>query len=403
MKDIKSWLLKNFNIKVISIFLAIILWFYVIGGENPIVESFIDIPLIISNLEEGLSPKEIPGNVSIGIKGPKNLINNLLPGQIVGVINFAEIKESGIYKLKVEVVPPKRTEIIRIIPSEISVILEKILTKTVEVEYDLIGIPEKGYSLASEPKISPAQVEITGAESALEEVKQVVCLIDISGIKNDLSKTETLKALDVNRKEVKGVIIEPRDIEVSIFLTQGYPTKLLSVKPRITGKPAPGYFISEILVMPEELEILGNFYQLNQLEWIETIPIDVNGITKTLSVKVPPLLEEGLNIKDEQISLLEVTIQVQESVTRRTFSNIPVNLHNVSPFVSCRIEPICVDVTIEGKYRLIEEINEEQIKVWVEFDNEILDKQKLKVQVQLPEGTSLVEIQPEEVTFLINR
>ncbi len=34
MKELRSWLLKNIDIKVISVFLAIILWLYVVSGET---------------------------------------------------------------------------------------------------------------------------------------------------------------------------------------------------------------------------------------------------------------------------------------------------------------------------------------------------------------------------------
>ncbi|GAG15266.1 unnamed protein product, partial [marine sediment metagenome] len=77
MKELKNWFLKNIDIKLLSIFLAIILWLYIAGGENPMVENFIDISLTQTNLGEDLVIKEFPTNVSVGIKGPKNIINNI--------------------------------------------------------------------------------------------------------------------------------------------------------------------------------------------------------------------------------------------------------------------------------------------------------------------------------------
>ncbi|HCL90664.1 MAG TPA: hypothetical protein DHW70_05030, partial [Candidatus Atribacteria bacterium] len=133
MKELKNWFLKNIDIKLLSLFFAIILWLYIAGGENPIVENFIDISLTQINLSEGLVIKEFPANVSVGIKGPKNIINNLSSHQINGIVNFSEISKEGIYKLKVEVEPPKKTQITRVIPSEIKVEVEKVLTKEVEV------------------------------------------------------------------------------------------------------------------------------------------------------------------------------------------------------------------------------------------------------------------------------
>jgi len=223
MKELKNWFLKNIDIKLLSLFLAIILWLYIAGGENPTVENFIDISLTQTNLGKDLVIKEFPTNVSVGIRGPKNIINNISSHQINGVVDFSEISKEGLYKLKVEVAPPKKTQITRIIPSEIKVEVEKVLTKEVEVEYSLIGVPEKGYSLTDEPQFNPSKVKIIGAQSVLENIKQIICAIDISGMKEDLSRKIKVKAVDVNGNEIKEVKIEPDIVGVSISLTRGYP------------------------------------------------------------------------------------------------------------------------------------------------------------------------------------
>jgi YbbR domain-containing protein len=376
---------------------------YIAGGENPTVENFIDISITQTNLSEDLVIKEFPANVSVGVRGPKNIINNISSHQINGIVNFSEISKEGLYKLKVEVTPPKNTQITRIIPSEIKVEVEKVLAKEIEVEYSLIGVPEKGYSLTDEPQFNPSKVKIIGAQSVLKNIKQIICAIDISGIKEDLSKKINVKAVDVNGDEVKEVKIEPDIVEVSISLTRGYPEKQLTVKPKIIGKPAPGYYISEILSSPDEIKIFGNYSKISNIEFLETIPIDVSGITKTLSVKVPPALEEGLNIVEGEVELIEVTIQVKEVIIQKILKNISVVPQNLSPFVSCEIKPEVVDITVEGKNVLIDKLEEENIKAFVKFTDNFRIEQKVKVQVDLPEGISLIEVEPEEVTVLINK
>ena len=403
MKELRNWLLKNIDIKLLSLFLAIILWLYIASGENPIIENFFDVSLATNNLREDLVVKEFPLNISVGIKGPKNVINSISPHQIIGVVDFSDINEAGIYKLKVEVIAPKRTEITRIIPSDVKVDLERVLTQIVEVEYSLIGIPEKEYSLADEPQLDPSKVKITGAQSILEKIKQIICTIDISGIKDDINKKIEVKVLDANGDEIKGVKIEPNIVEASISLTRGYLEKILPVKPRIIGKPAPGYYISQILANPNEIRIFGNYSKISNIDSLETIPIDVNGITKTLSVKVPPALEEGLNIVEGETSLIEVTIQVKESIIQKTLKNIPVIPQDLSPFVSCEIEPKVVDVIVEGQNILIESIKEEDIKAFVELTGSFQVEQKVKVQTIIPEGLLLIRIEPEEVMVIINK
>ncbi len=403
MKELKNWFLKNIDIKLLSLFLAIILWLYIAGGENPMVENFIDISLTQTNLSEDLAIKEFPTNVSVGIKGPKNIINNISSHQINGIVNFSEISKEGLYKLKVEVTPPKKTQITRIIPSEIKIEVEEVLTKEVEVEYSLIGVPEKGYSLTDEPQLNPSKVRIIGAQSVIENLKQIICAIDISGIKENLSRKIKIKAVDINENEVKEVKIEPDIVEVSISLTRGYPEEQLKVKPKIIGKPAPGYYISEILSNPDEIKIFGNYSKISTIGFLETIPIDVNGITKTLSVKVPPALEEGLNIVEDEVKLIEVTIQVKEVIIQKILKNISVVPQNFSPFVSCEIKPEVVDITVEGKNILIDKLKAEDIKTFVKFTDSFKAEQKVKVQVDLPEGIFLIKIEPEEVTVSINK
>ena len=403
MKELKNWFLKNIDIKLFSLFLAIILWLYIASGENPTVENFIDISLSQTNLGEDLVIKEFPTSVSVGIRGPKNIINNISSHQINGIVNFSEISKEGLYKLKVEVTPPKNTQITRIIPSEIKVEVEKVLTKEVEVEYSLIGVPEKGYSLADEPQFNPYKVKITGAQSVLENVKQIICAIDISGIKEDLKRKIKVKSVNANGNEVKEVKIEPDIVEVSISLTRGYPEKQLKVKPKIIGKPAPGYYISEILSYPDETKIFGNYSKISNIEFLETIPIDVGGITKTLSVKVSPALKEGLNIVEGEVELIEVTIQVKEIIIQKILKNISVVPQNLSPFVSCEIKPEVIDITVEGKNVLIDKLEEENIKAYVKFTDSFRIEQIAKVQVDLPEGISLIKVEPEEVTVLINK
>ena len=331
MKSIRKWLLKNIDIKLFSLFLAIILWIYVASGENPIIENYIDVPLEIKNLKDDLVIKEIPENISVGIKGPKDVLTNLSFDKINGTIDLSKTNDSGIYTIKVEIVAPQRVEIIRVIPSEVKAEVERIITKTVEVTYSLIGVPEKGYSLAGAPQLSYLNVSVTGAQSKLDSIKQIICPIDISGIKKDTVLKIKVKPVDVNNVEITGLQMESETMEVSISVTKGYPEKTLIIKPRIIGKPAPGYYISQILVNPEKINIYGNYSKINNLEYLETIPIDVNGITKTLSVKVSPMLSEGLYLFEGESQLTEVSIQVEENIIQKTLENVTIKIENASP------------------------------------------------------------------------
>jgi len=400
--DIKKWLLKNIEIKIFSLFLAIILWVYVASGQNPIVENYIDVSLTVKNLEENLAIKEIPDNISIGVKGPRDVLSNLSSNQIAGIIDLINITEAGNYKLQIETEVPQRVKVTRIIPSEIKVEIDRILTEVMEVNYSLIGTPKKGYSLSGAPIFNQDSIKVTGAQSKLDLVKQILCPIDISNIEEDRLVNVKLEVHDINDTEVEGLTIEPEIIEVAISVTEGYPQKYLEVKPRIVGKPASGYYISQISVNPDMINIYGNYSKINDLQYLETIPIDVNGITKTLSVKVSPALSEGIYLVEGETALTEVNIQIKENIIQKTIIDVPIMIKNASPFISFNLEPQFTDVTIEGKSDLVEKISSEDIEVFVEFVDDLETDQQVKLKAMLPEKINLIKINPEEVNLKIN-
>ena len=82
---------------------------------------------------------------------------------------------------------------------------------------------------------------------------------------------------------------------------------------------------------------------------------------------------------------------------------VPVIPQDLSPFISYEIEPKVVDIIVEGQDVLIDKIKGEDVEAFVEITDSFQTEQKAKVQVHLPEGISLVKIEPEEVTISINK
>jgi len=104
-----------------------------------------------------------------------------------------------------------------------------------------------------------------------------------------------------------------------------------------------------------------------------------------------------------ETSLIEVTIQVKESIIQKILENIPVIPQDLSPFVSCEINPKVVNIIVEGQNILIDKIKGEDVKAFVKFVDDFKTEQKVRIQVELPEGIFLIKTEPEEVTVLINK
>jgi len=397
--EIKKRIFNNLDIKILALAMAIVLWFYISSEYNITAERYFDIEIRPINLAENLSIKSIRDKISVGIDGPKNILENLSSQKIVGTVDLRNIEEPGKYQLEANVIIPKNTNVTRIIPNEVTVEVEEILEQEFQIEYNLIGLPERGYSLEDEPDIIPREVTIIGPDTLLKQIEQARIDIDISAIRENINTEEIITVYDRNGKEINDLLIKPNIVSVSIKVGEGYPEKTLSIKPRIIGKPAPEYYISKIEANPNFLNVYGNYSKIDKLDFLETIPIDVNGITKTLTVKIPPIIGEGIYISDEQESLIEVQIHVMEKEEERIFQNISIIKKDASPFVSYQLNPETVDVKVSGKYSDIKNITEDDVKAFVNLlDTEIV---QVKVEVELPSGITLLQLVPEEVRVSI--
>ena len=401
MNELKKRLLNNIDIKLLALAMAIILWFYISSEYNISAERYYDIEIRAINLNENLSIKDIRDKVSVGIEGPQNILENLSSQKIVGTIDLQNIEDPGEYQIEADVIIPKNTNITKIIPNNIMVEVEEILEIAYPVEYNLIGLPERGYSLEDEPEITPSEVTVVGPDSLLTQIEHVKIDLDISSIKDDFKSEETVFVYNKNNEEIKNLKVEPEQVFVSIKVGEGYPEKILPIKPRIIGKPAPEYFISKIEANPSYIRVYGNYSKIGNLDFLETIPIDVNGISKTLTVKIPPIISEGIYLIDEQETLIEVQIQVEEKEEEQLFENIIIQKREASPFLSYKLNPEKVDIRVSGKYNDMKNITENDIKVFVNLSD--TEMERVKIEAKLPPGINLIQLIPEEVDISIKK
>ncbi|MDD4364035.1 MAG: CdaR family protein, partial [Atribacterota bacterium] len=268
MNELKKWILNNIDMKILALIMAIILWFYISSEYNISAERYYDIEVFPVNLRPDLSIKDIRNQVSVGIEGPKNILENTSAQKISGTVDLSNIVDPGEYYVNVKTALPKNTELVKIIPNEVRINIEKITEKNIVVGYNLIGLPERGFSLEDEPTISPIDVKVIGPESALNKISKAIIDIDISSIKDDFFSEEEIIIYNESNEIVKNLQIEPKKVIASIKVGEGYPEKFLSIKPRIVGKPAPDYFITNIEANPSEIEVYGNYSKIANVDFL---------------------------------------------------------------------------------------------------------------------------------------
>jgi YbbR domain-containing protein len=202
---------ENWLLKLISLAFAVVLWFFVMGESRMEVNHIV--PLEYENLPEGLMiANEVPTSVAIRISGPRALQVNLSPGDIslgvdleslsAGVTSFKRLEEN----LNI----PSGLKITRISPSYVDVKLENVRDRDVPVRVVLTGEPAQGF-LVKSTKVEPRKVAVSGAESELKGVSEVVTEgIDLTNVQESFSQTVAISYVGnyTDLKEIKTVDVQ---------------------------------------------------------------------------------------------------------------------------------------------------------------------------------------------------
>ena len=106
------------------------------------------------------------------------------------------------------------------------------------------------------------------------------------------------------------------------------------VEPQIKGEPAPGFEVTSVRVLPNEIRVSGPASRVAAATTIKTIPIDIEGRQEPLTKTAFADLEDlDLRIDNDLTLVVNVTveekrrdIQVQDVVVRVTPAEIPARL-----------------------------------------------------------------------------
>ena len=172
VKQLTSLISQEWIIRIVSLFLAVVLWIFV-GGENR-VDKNIMVPVEIINLPQNLVvSNQYKKEIEVSVSGPRSLIENMEKNTLRQV----DLTKARPGTLVVEhsndtINVPRGVTVQRIQPSSVILSLDKLIKKKVPILVRTIGQVESGYFLKSK-KTSPDIITITGPETTLQGVEKI--------------------------------------------------------------------------------------------------------------------------------------------------------------------------------------------------------------------------------------
>jgi hypothetical protein len=138
-------LIENFGLKLISLLLAVGLWFLV--ARDPISEVETRVPIEFRNLPENLEIDSASfTQAQIRVRGPERVIHRLQPGDVRAQVDLSTVHpgERTFDLTSRQVHVPQDLDVVQVVPSQFQLSFDERTTRTVEVHPRVIGSFARG-------------------------------------------------------------------------------------------------------------------------------------------------------------------------------------------------------------------------------------------------------------------
>jgi YbbR domain-containing protein len=372
MKHIRN-IIKNLPTIFTAIVFAITVWIFAVTQADPTETR--NYPQSIEIEVIGLDPNlmivnDITQQVFLTIRAPSSILN-----QLENDINLIDVTldltdlEAGVHTLTPQVsIDLSPAEVVRMNPATVFVMLDSMITDTYPIQVRMMGNPAIGFEVQT-PELSEENVFISGPQSLVSAIDQVVAEINIVDVSDDIQRTVDLQALDADGFEIDGLTINPTSIQITIPVTQRGGYRTVVVRIITSGQIALGYRLTNIYSMPTTVTIYSSDPNLIDAipGFVETTPINLNGASENLEIQVALNLPEGINVVGSQNVTVQIGIEpIQSSVS---FTNIPVQTEGLQEGLEVTISPETVDVFLSGPIPILDALTPADITVVINLSD----------------------------------
>lgn len=386
----KNKLKNNTKIKLISLLSAIVLWIYVMAIVDPEDSRlFENVPVVVTNIEE-LAENDLivyPESdlvADINIKGKLSDVQKITVDDIhiYGTINNP-MEGNNKLSLKVNITKQVSYEFKT---DFIVVRLEKLLYDEKDIKPEIIGKYKDDVDTVS---LSQDTVEISGPRILIDQVDHVKASIKVDdNSKNMLNQKVKLMAVNNVGKEVKGISLSVKNINVEIKLLE---EKEVPINIQLKDNTVD---ISKYEITPSMVTIRGKKDVLDNIDYINTKKLDIASIGPLTKVELE--VPEGIAIKDNNISIK--LKESESSLQRLIYDSNDVELKNNYDKIDASKLNIPDNINVELELNDGEsKIDKSDIKLYIDLSEGYEEGKKYNIKYATDKNVKSIIIIPSEV------
>lgn len=397
MKKFKINNKSNIIAKIVSVIVAIFLWYYVMGLVNPEeTRTYRNINVAFKNVEYlnntklvNLGPNE--AKVTVQVKGKKSELDNINENNIKAAIDFRGYDAGQVrIPVKAEIIGQYNTlQVTSVGPNEVLFNLDSVESYKKPIEIRQKGEIKENHAL-SDLSMDVENVKLTGPESYLAKVDKVIAEIDLTNKDKPFTISSKLYAVDIKDNQIDQVSLYPQVVNINAQIDK---TKSVNIETDFVSHLPSNYKIVNIKTSPQKIVIKGQD-GLDAISSIKTEKIEVNDAVepKEGELIVKPILPQGIALLDENVNI-SVTYEIEEEGEREIkvpLANLELNNLRDDIELSDANEEY-INLTLKGYKSILDKIDEETFKLTADASN-VTTEGKQQLRLELVSDSEYIEI-----------
>lgn len=324
-------LLSNIGLKLVSVAIAIVLWFAIVIINNPKASRvFANIPVRLTNtelLEDANKVYEVLDNsdvIRVTVEVARDDLNLLRSSDIVAEADISNL--TAINTIAIDLSVTNEDVNVVSISGNHDVVRLNVEDKTsrwFNVNYKTAGDVAEGYMMAAVTR-DPTRLEVTGPKSVIDQISSVEVEIDLTDATTNQTVNVKPQLFDVygNLLDDSRVTMSSSSVHVEV---QVLATKEVPVEVSPMGSPEEGYLeTGRVRCEPSTILLAGTSSALAGVNRI-TIPaeeLDMTGATENVvnTVNIKKYLPDNVSLADKGFDGRVTATVYIEPIAERTLT-----------------------------------------------------------------------------------
>ena len=404
---------QNIGLKVLSVLVAIVIWYIVVDINDPVESSSFNVKVTVENegyIANGKNIYHIEDaykTVNVFVSANRSTLKRITADDITVTADLTQIvdleRDPVMVPLTATCSGVSQTGV-SLARNAIPITIETIATREFPITVDTgDSVPSAEYEVGT-TTANPDQIVINGPESIISQIDSAIARIDVTGMTFGGEKKATLILLDKSSQEISQETIEDDltfegDVDsISVKIELWKRQSDVELIASYSGVPAEGYHVENVSVTPDTITVVGDNTALAKLrENGNKLEIGSDQIT-VLSAKEDVIAEvdlaeslpEDMRLARNTADTAIVTINILSDETKEIPLDVDeIHVENLSGNLSVSYAQAELVVRIKGAGSAISALSAKDLAASIDLSGLGVGSHTVPVKITLPTGVSL--------------